>query len=81
MADVKSLLSRGMDTKKGLLARVGSSAEIPFTSSLRLGGSSANVSSPQPNIRNLSTSLVDFTSSPLHPRTGGSAGDTLERPR
>ena len=40
MADIKSLFSKGMDTKKGLLVTVGSPAENPFTSSLRLGGSS-----------------------------------------
>ena len=76
MADVKSLLSRGMEPKKGLLAKVGSEM---LTTSLRMGGSSTNVSSPRQNIRNLSTSLMDFTSSPI--RTAGGATETVEKPR
>ena len=76
MADVKALLSRGMEPKKGLLAKVGSEL---LTSSLRVGGSTTNVSSPRQNMRNMSTSLMDFSSSPLH--TAGGVAENIEKPR
>ena len=78
MADVKALLSRGMEPKRGLLAKVGSEL---LTSSHRVGGSTTNVANPRQNMRttSLTTSLMDFSSSPLH--TAGGVTETIEKPR